>query len=268
MRISKVIVLFLIGFGAAIAIYFLAHGFRYKKSQWMKEAKTEYLRGERGKTVFDRQEAFNSALKSYLELEKQISSPFGKGKVYYNIGNSYYQLGEYPMAVYYYYRAKLLLPREEGIRQNLDLALKKLNLPSARSENVFFIHTMLSLPEKLTLFGFSLLILTFLFSIHLWIPNSKLFYATVIVGFFTAVLCLSLLYSRFIAPTEGVIVKAASLYRDAGMQYAKVAERPIQPGIKVEVLDQRDQGRWIKIYSPEGIPGFVKQSSIRLIDLD
>ena len=72
------------------------------------------------------------------------------------MANSYYQLDETPLAVYYYYRAKALAPRDSAIAFNLSQALHKLNInqpeSSPLSGNLFALASFLSLPERLELF--------------------------------------------------------------------------------------------------------------------
>ena len=62
---------------------------------------------------------FEDALASYLRL---VEAGFESGEVYYNIGNTYFKLGELAQAILYYERARRLLPGDEDVQVNLDLA--------------------------------------------------------------------------------------------------------------------------------------------------
>ncbi len=62
---------------------------------------------------------FEDALASYLRL---VEAGFQSGEVYYNIGNAYFKLGELAQAILYYERARRLLPGDEDVQVNLDLA--------------------------------------------------------------------------------------------------------------------------------------------------
>lgn len=69
-------------------------------------------------------EAYNSG--SYdkaVELyEKILTANMESVPVYYNLGNAYYKLREYPMAIYYYEKALKLDPSDEDVRTNLEIA--------------------------------------------------------------------------------------------------------------------------------------------------
>jgi len=47
------------------------------------------------------------------------------GKLYYNIGNAYFRMGDIGRAVLYYRRAALLIPNDENLHQNLNYAKSK-----------------------------------------------------------------------------------------------------------------------------------------------
>ena len=62
---------------------------------------------------------FENALTNYLRL---VEAGFESGEVYYNIGNTYFKLGNLPQSILYYERARRLLPADEDVQVNLALA--------------------------------------------------------------------------------------------------------------------------------------------------
>ncbi len=62
---------------------------------------------------------FEEALSSYLRV---VEAGFESGEVYYNIGNTYFKLGAVAQSILYYERARRLLPGDEDVQANLDLA--------------------------------------------------------------------------------------------------------------------------------------------------
>ena len=91
------------------------------------EAYSSYQKGEQAQTISERNTAFNQALEYYLQVESVASS----GELFYNIANAYFQLQEYEKALLYYARAKELLPREQKIDVNLEIALSKISNPES-----------------------------------------------------------------------------------------------------------------------------------------
>ncbi len=62
---------------------------------------------------------FEGALSSYLRV---VEAGLESGEVYYNIGNTYFKVGDLARAILHYERARRLLPSDEDVRVNLDLA--------------------------------------------------------------------------------------------------------------------------------------------------
>ncbi len=258
-------------------LYFVFFEYNYDQHQLeedLNKALLSYQKGENGKSVAERKQGFNAALDSYTQLEKKYKPCYGTGKLYYNLANTYFQLGEYPTAILYYYRAYNLMPRDPEVQHNLDTALEKLHLTKVESvspiKSLFFFHTYFSLPERLIIFFYLGLALLVLFSMWIWFPAIKflLKYAIILICIGYFLLFLSLLYSRYIEPLEGVLVKSSFLYRDKGKQYAKVLDSPSLAGLKVQILDVQAKGAWLKILTPDGTLGYVPAESLRLISCE
>ena len=57
------------------------------------------------------------------EVYEIIASKVRNGNVYYNLGNTYFKLGQRGKAILYYERARQLMPRDKDIRGNLRYAI-------------------------------------------------------------------------------------------------------------------------------------------------
>jgi tetratricopeptide (TPR) repeat protein len=235
------------------------------------QALTAYRQGEKGTTLASRKEGFNRALEIYSQMEKQYQPCMSSGKLFYNLANTYFQLGEYPMAILNYYKSLRLQPRDENVKHNLEVSLDKLNLsrpePPSDIQKIFFFHTYFSLPERLQLFsyfGLTLLATSLLMIAYLQ-SRPYLKYVVSIIGVLCLILAFSLLYTRYLEPLQGVIVKATYVYRDKGKEYATTSNTPASAGIKVDILDVQSQGQWIKILTPDGTIGYVPEDAIRII---
>lgn len=247
--------------------YFLAlesAGLRDK----LEKAAQSYLFAEKSKSLGQRKEGFNTALKIWMELEREWQPYDGNGEIYYNIANANYQLAEYPWAIYYYYRALALNPRNVDASSNLKIAQEKLSLLSSQenqNHQPFLFHRLFSLPERLVgfaLFTFGTLAFA---SCLVWFPGKMLKALFAASSFASLLFLASCLYSRYVEPIEAVLIHPAVLYRDAGTQYAKVKDEPLQAGLKVEVLEVDGNGVWLKVRLADGIFGFLSGDAVRLI---
>lgn len=249
---------------AATAMVSLFFYFYHRSDPRAAQADSDYRAGEAAKVVADRKKSFNEALSYYLEMENDYDPRFGNGKLYYNIGNTYFQLEAYPWAVLYYLRAEALMPRDKRVERNLQLARSKLSLPQAEAGGQV-LPLALSLPERLQLFAAAALTALLLLSAWLWTDRRGFRNGALVVLVLAAMLSLTLAYTRYFAPLEGVLVQGSDLYRDAGRQYAKVGEEPLPAGSEVELLGSDPSGKWFKILTPQGAIGYVPQEALRAV---
>ena len=232
------------------------------------EAYTSYTEGEKTETISQRKKKFNNALALYTQLADN-SSKYNDGKLYYNIANTYFQLEEYPWAILYYYRALALRPTDEKVKQNLAIGLKKLDItpPTGSSflQSLFFWHNHYSLPERLQVLSVLGMLLLATISIYIWRREHWLIYLIAALLVCWIAFLLSVGYTRYFSPIEGVLIHSTALYKDAGEQYAKVDAQPILKGVKVRVLEILHQGKWLKIYTSSGEIGYLPYTTIRII---
>jgi tetratricopeptide (TPR) repeat protein len=256
----------LVYFGAQFVSKFL---FEEDPTPILQEAEKAYFLGEQTDRIEERKTTFNQSLKLFLDLDQRYSPTFGNGKFYFDLGNNFFQLEEYPQALLYYYRAEQLRPRDEKVQTHLALTQKKLGItPSSEAyafDWLFFFHHRLSLPERLQLL-FALALLTFaLVSCYIWVRRPWIYALMVMALIATAPFCLSVAYSHALNPIEGVLVQSSLLYRDAGLHYAKVKPDPLLAGGRVKVLDVTKAGKWLKIQTHDGTVGYVPQEALRII---
>jgi len=252
-----------------IAFHFVNMFWNQETTSLMNGAQKSYEQAENETNAVKRKAAFNHSLESFLALEKKYSPTMGNGKLYYDIGNNFFQLEEYPWAILYFDKAAVLRPRDDRVEQNLLAAQSKLQIAPKKEDSpikkVFFFHNYLSIPERLQLFV-ALGIVALLFaSLYLWLDNRWSNWLMEIFLGLGTILLLSLAYSYYFSPVEAVLVKSSALYRDAGEQYAKVKEEPVASGNKVTVLDQTDSGKWMKVQTSDGSVGYIPYEAVRII---
>lgn len=232
------------------------------------EAEKSYYSGESATTIASRKKEFNRALDLFLQLEEEYRPEFGNGRLYFNIGNTYFQLEEYPWAILYYQRAQNLMPREEKVRRNLALAREKLALsqPSPKGLlDAWFAHPYFSLPERLQAFLIVGVIAFVCCSGWVWGTGRWWQRASFLALAILALLAIYLGVVYYLVPVEAVLVRPVELRRDAGVAFAKVGDQPVPAGTMVEVLGTSLDGSWLKISVPDGSFGYAPSEALRLI---
>lgn len=224
----------------------------------------KYLNGEKAKDPQERRKAFNDALAFYLVYENNNSS----GWLYYDIANCYFQLDETGLAITYYMKAQKLLPREEMVLHNLQIALKKAGQKEQEVsffDRILFFHTYLSNYEKkVALVGF-LFFSFILSSFALWF-SVKIFKRLGICGLFVSVvLILSLMWSYLFSPLVAIVISPATLLRGPGQYYAPTQKEPLLSGQRLEVIDITEGGSWLKVRLPSGTVGYVGAKDARVV---
>lgn len=213
-------------------------------------------------TIYERKENLNLALQELLNAPSDAS-------VYRNTAKVFQLLGETPWAIYYTYKAMKLEPRNHQLEEELDKGIAVASLPERVKENPFGPlirwHQILSQGEKFQLLFVGLVALFILTSVWIWQGSKVLRIPILLLGLLCALMASSLLYSRYGEPLEGILVAPAALYREPDAKALLVKDSPLPAGLKLEVLDERDEGRWLKVKTDQGEYGYVRYQPIRLI---
>ncbi|MDB6082049.1 MAG: hypothetical protein JWO53_1321, partial [Chlamydiia bacterium] len=217
-----------------------------------------------------RKKAFNEALSFYLHLEPKTPS----GQLAYNIGNCYYQLSEYGLALLYYYRAERELPRNSKIAHNIFVALNKTGQETG-SEEFFdashrkflsFVQLLIFSPYEKEMALFALMLFTFIFaSLFLWLQVSLFRSLSILSGLFALFVGINFIWAVFFAPYEAVIIQPGILFVGPGKQYAVITKEPLIPGLKVKVEEVVENGTWLKIKLSSGEEGYITKEQSRII---
>lgn len=225
--------------------------------------KTEYQKGLETTILFERKNALNSALSQLLKSPPSSAT-------YQNLSHVMQLLGQDPWAVYYTYQALKQNPRDREMETRLDALIQSANLPPRAQENPFGPlirwHQILSKGEKFILFFFSVAALFALCSLKIWREGRMLLPLIGVMGLIAALLGGSLLYTHYFAPLEGVLIKPAALYRDASRSALLVKDVPLPAGLKLDVLEEKEEGQWLKVRTDQGEYGFVDYRAIRLLE--
>lgn len=232
------------------------------------EANAYYEKGLSATLLMERQNAFNQALTLYKKLELTNRTFFPYDRIDQSIGDTYFQLGEYPRAILYDYRGLKNSPNSSVIRDHLQRAQQKLNLPPSlhlsTADRLLSFNFLLGLPERFQLFFLISLLAILISSLSIWVPKKLLSNFRHLTLFLSFLMLLNILASLYLSPLEGIIVESSKIYREPSFQVTPLFDYPLEKGIKVDVLDVQKQGNWLKIRTNEVI-GYIPSRSIIII---
>lgn len=227
------------------------------------QANASYEQGEKAITYQERKYAFNRALFLYHILEEEISSR--SSLFYQNLGDNYFQLGEYAWAILYYQRGlkkdhhPVLLARIEKAQRKLGL----MELP--QSQKRFWTESLLSIGKQFQLL-FWLILFSFLAcSALIWFRYSWLRKLAAISIICTCVMLGNFLFIYYFTPFEGILVTATGFYRAPDWNETQLTSFPLLAGTKVEILQITPDEKWLKITNSKGLVGYVPTSTLRSI---
>ena len=208
------------------------------------------------------------------EYQKIVSSGFESAELYFNLGNTYYKLGQIPSAILFYERALLLNPKDEDIRFNLDL-VNRLVVDKLNPVNEFFMKKWVRAAAgilKADTWGV-IAIISFLLLLSLilltYATRNNRYGQLIIPG--GSVLAFLLVVSLFLGTVEnrqtnhagGAIVFATSLTAKSSPEQGGTDLFVIHEGLKVRINGQ--VGNWLRIRLADGNEGWVPESSVERI---
>ncbi|GAE19433.1 BatE [Bacteroides pyogenes DSM 20611 = JCM 6294] len=167
-------------------------------------------------------------------------------EVYYNLGNSYYKLGEIGKAVLNYERALLLQPGNSDIRANLEIARAKTIDKVEPIPEIFFIVWTKELINTMSVDGWALWSIVFfvllIFSMILFLYSKQLVWKK--AGFISGIICLVIVICSNLFAWQ--LKKELLIRTDAIVMYPSITVRstPSENGTSLFILHE---GRKIKI---------------------
>ncbi len=210
-------------------------------------------------------EKFEEAITSYQSI---VDKGQESAEVYFNIGNSYFKMGDIAHAILYYEKAKMLDPRDEDIKNNLEMAnLKTVDKVEAKPELPFsewwtdILNTNLidEWANKSIYLAYIGLFLMILFLFAKGILKKVSFFTSLIALFISIVFFfLGMQQKNIRSDSKHAIIFSGSVTVRSAPEDDGTKLFVIHEGTKVEILDV--EGEWSEISLMNGNEGWVKTS--------
>lgn len=216
-------------------------------------------------------EKYNDAIQLYTKvLDKGLESY----ELYYNLGNCYFRISNFPMAILNYERGKKLNPADEDLDFNLKIANTKIVDKIDPIPQLFFVKWWLMLTN---LFSFDywayiaigsisfFFIFLFLYlasstykmkKLSFWFSNSFLL---------ITVLCIYFAYNQYsvINDKNSAIIFSANVTVKSSPDEKGSDKFVIHEGTKVILLDELNN--WVKIKIANGSNGWIEKQTFEVI---
>lgn len=196
----------------------------------------------------------------------------GCGGLHYNLGNVYFKMGKLGRALQHYEKAKLTLPRDPDLKQNLVLAESRLADATGESFGGYLLRTFYFWSGWISYFEFQFAFILLTLALGGWCFWQKIRMQPVVSGRFAF---LTLVYVYFVfgyhlkcshsRPGEFGIVLLPELEVRASYLQTEKPVFVLHEGTKVRIIDMQNLGpkkNWIKVALPEGQKGWVKENTI------
>jgi tetratricopeptide (TPR) repeat protein len=232
----------------------------YSAEQSLDVAYSNYIQGLNANTVKERNEHLNRALTLYKQAESTSGLTDDQGRLYYNIGNSYFQLGAYPEAILYYRKAHRLIPRDSRVKNNLSMAETELNIPHAQ------LHAFFSWHESWILWIILGFLAFFFSSLYIWQKSDKVKYTAYLLWSCWSLLLVSLIVDSYLSPIQAVAMQSSLLYRKPSIESTPIDNMPVAAGTSLTISESDPKEPWVKVYTADDRMGFLPIRDIRLIE--
>lgn len=212
--------------------------------------------------------AFDSALVTYKSI---LDQGYSSATLYYNIGNTYYKLRNYPLAIYYYEKSLKLEPNNEDTKHNIEIAKLFITdkieaVPELfiktwwnKLSNSFTINTWAIITLVLT--GLSLICIFFYITANTRVLKKSMFFTGLLmIILMTISFSISFRKYNYIhTQNEGIII-TPTITTKSSPSSSSVDLFVLHEGSKVKILDNTDG--WEKIKIANGSIGWLPSSAV------
>lgn len=207
---------------------------------------------------------YEKALHYFLKAKE---SGLKNGKLYYNIGNSYFKLGKKGLSILWYERAKKFIPNDPDLKFNLDY-LSSFVEDEEEEENSLFYNVLFFWKKPFNSKSIQYIALTLnliLFSIltlNLLFKKYNLKYFAFIVALFSTILTLTAFYDFTEERRYGVILSEQAVVR-SGFSEDSTKLFELHEGSKVKI--EKETEKFYKVLFDKDKIGWIGKNFLGLI---
>jgi tetratricopeptide (TPR) repeat protein len=229
-----------------------------QNEQWFEQANAAYNAGN-----------YDSAMMFYEQI---LATDVESVPLYYNMGNVYYKMREYPMAIYCYEKALKLDPSNDDVRTNLEIANLAIVDKIEPVPQSFIVKGWNGLKHKLSGDGWAYVSIgvfaLLLVAVYLFLRGRRTGWRK--LGFFGGivvfiVLALSVLFAAQLkqaaSKQDQAIVMSPTVTVKSSPNEASIDLFVLHEGTKVTLLDEADG--WNKIKIANGSVGWLQADFMR-----
>jgi tetratricopeptide (TPR) repeat protein len=194
------------------------------------------------------------------------------GRLFYNIGNTYFRLGDMGKTIFNYRKAELYTPQDVNLQQNLNYARSRCIdqiTPKPRDQvlrTLFFWHYDLGGVTRSWLFAGCFALLWVFAGVYLFKKSNWLRYAALCCAGLSLLLAGSLAVEAYEQShgRSGVILEKEVVGRKGdSTTFEPTFKEPLHTGVEFEVLEERKG--WLHIELADGRRCWIPQSSAGIV---
>lgn len=214
---------------------------------------------------------FEKAKEYYLEIENNGYKFF---ELYYNLGNTFFKLGDIPSAILYYERAKRINPSDPDLNFNLEYANTKI-VDKIEPLGEFFLVKWYKDVKNLfssdgwayifivSIWIIALLAILFFISYNLTVRKISFVSGIILILASLFILHFSISKRNEELDRNQAIIFVPSVYVKSSPDLSSTDLFILHEGTKVVILDK--VSNWIKIQIADGNEGWIEQDKVEVI---
>ena len=215
---------------------------------------------------------------NYLSAEKLyrsiLDSGMESGRLYYNLGNACFKQKHLGEAIFYWEKARQMLPTDEEIRENLELArlmlVDRIEPPRSPILARFLagISGALTITQDHRITAILFILLNVLFIIYLRLKNPRITFRVliggIVLGFVFLIFASSLFWKMYDGKyrKEGIVIEQKVDVR-SGPGQENITVFTIHEGIKIRIHESSNG--WQQISLPNGWSGWIPQQDLAIL---